>query len=60
MNHRVRRRDFLRSGIVGLAGGSIATSSRTALARNLANLHQWLRIARIDRTTVKLPYGVVA
>ena len=57
MHHPVHRRDFLRGGVVGLAGiGISAASSQTAMAKKLANLQQWLRIARIDRTTVKLPY----
>ena len=61
MNNRVGRRDFLRRGTAGLAGGGLAAvglaiSPQRALARKLADLHRWLEIVRIDRTTVRLPF----
>ena len=57
--NRFSRRGFVRAGVCGLAGLTVAGEPRLAGAALARSQEEWLTIKNIDRTTVKLPYREV-
>jgi galactonate dehydratase len=53
------RRDLLEGGLLGLAGGSFLGLPGSQAAQTTSKAARGLTIARIERTTVKLPYREV-